>query len=147
MAVSATVGHPVFTSVKINRIQVWSPVQSQGNASTCSVLFPVADQSPPKEYSDSSMSTSFPAYVDCRPPPRAICGFWNDDSNNNTLFVITCPTGSIVDVSVSLVMRDGNTDSSQATLVGAVTGVVYYPDLDSLTKATGVLAAVGLTSL
>ncbi len=147
VATSATTGASIMESVKVNRIEVWSPPPSQGSAATCSILYPITNQAPSIEVSDTSISVSYPAHVVSVPPARSLCSFWNNANESSDLFTLSCPSGSIVDVWVSLILGDGNTNFVTATLVGANTGTVYYTCLDSLTNSSGKLKPVSLSIL
>lgn len=148
IATSSTVGTAIAQSARVRRVEIWSPVASQGSATTCSVLFPSATQSPAMEFSDSTMNVSYPAHVNVRPPKDALCSFWVNDNNDIRLFTITAPAGSIVDVYVDVILRDASGASgTTAVLVGATVGDMYYCCLDSSTNASGKLKPVSLTVL
>jgi hypothetical protein len=145
-ASTAILGHQLFECLKVNRIEIWSPPASQGAAVTCSVLFPAANQSQAREYTDTSVSVANPAHVVCTPPPLSLCAFWTSGFSGNTMFTLVAPPGSIIDLWVSLILNDP-VSSNTATLVGATVGGVYYCSLDSATKAGSIYQSVGLTSL
>jgi len=154
VATSAVLGHSIFQSVKVNRIEVWTPPPSQGSFATCSVLFPATTQSQAREYTDTTVSVTQPAHILCTPPPLSLCGFFTDGlaigGVANPLFTLTAPSGSIIDVWVSLVLNDGthpNDANTMATLVGATTGSLYFCSLDSSTSAGSIYTPVGLTTL
>jgi hypothetical protein len=73
MAVSATLGQALFSTVKVNQIEIWTPPASQGVATTCSVLFPKGYNSPAREITDTSVSVAIPAHVRVQPPQRSLC--------------------------------------------------------------------------
>jgi len=146
-ASTAILGYPIRQSVRVKRIEIWSPPASQGASVTCSVLFPSAQRSQAREYTDTSVSVAVPAHVVCEPPPESLCAFWTGvPTAGIPLFFITAPAGSIVDLWVGLVDNDANTVANTATLVGATIGGVYYCSLDSSTSAGSTLLPVGLTS-
>lgn len=152
LATSTTVGHTLWQGVRVNQIEIWTPPASQGAAATCSVAFPPASGigsfAMPREITDTTVSVSQPAHVITSPPPGSLCGFWQNGSASGALMTLTAPVGSIIDIWVSLVAKDGDTGytANTATLVGATVGAVYYTSLDSKTSAGSVYHPVGLTT-
>lgn len=147
-ATTAILGNPLFQSVKVNQIEIWTPPASQGAAVTCSVLFPSANNSPAREVSDTSVSVSQPSHVKVSPPPNSLCSFWQNGSSPSSLFTLTAPSGSIIDVWLSLVMKDGpgGFAANTAVLVSATVGTVYYCSLDSNTSAGSIYRPVSLAT-
>jgi len=123
----------IFGSIKVNRIKIWTPVASQGANATCSVLWSgtVTPFNQDREISDTSVSVSKPAHIDTRPPAKSLAAFWQTASTNN-LFIVTAPTGSIIDVSLSMVLQDEDSGSAPATVAVAsgTLGTQYYLSLD-----------------
>jgi len=80
---------------------------------------------------------------------ESLCSFWADGNGGTTLFTLIAPPGSIIDIFVSMVDRDGSVDVDQnpATLVGATVGSVYYCALDSETRVGALYLPIGLASL
>jgi hypothetical protein len=151
-ATTAILGYSLYQCVKVDKIEIWTPPASQGAAATCSVLFPGSSapaQGMTREYTDTTVSTARPAHVVCRPPPKSLGGFWQDGVNGDTLFTLVAPSGSIIDIWMSMVLADGARPASASTavLVGATIGNIYYCSLDSTTKAGSLYTAIGLASL
>jgi hypothetical protein len=145
LAATAILGYQIFQSVKVRMIEIWTPPASQGAAATCSVLFPVATNTQAREVSDTTVSVSQPAHVRCGPPANSLAGFWNG-TTGTTMFSLVAPPGSVIDVTISLVMGD-NSVSTSVVLVGATIGRVYYCALDSGTAAGSIYPPVSLTQL
>ncbi len=62
------------------------------------------------------------------------------------MFTIRCPSGSIVDLHLDLILLDGAPTAATALVnTGMTTGYMYYGDLDNTNVASGNLAPVGLT--
>jgi hypothetical protein len=134
-----------YGGVKVNRISIWTPPASQGAAATCAVSFTGGANTPDREFSDSTMSVARPAHVSCRPPRGALSSFWNNSTSAATvLFRLTAPAGSIIDVSVSLILFDDVAVLTQATSAVATgtLGAQYYLSLDS--NATHLFTPVSL---
>jgi len=154
VATSAVVGHSINQSVKVNKIEVWAPPASQGAFATCSILYPGTNQSQAREITDTSVSVTEPAHIVSTPPAKSLCSFWTNGAQvggaNDPLFTLTAPSGSIIDVWVSLILNDGvsaNDANVTATLVGATVGGLYYTSLDSTISAGSIYKPVGLTTL
>lgn len=143
---AGTTGTAIHQTVKVNQIEIWSPPASQGAAVTCSVLFPASINSPAREITDTTVSTAQPAHVVCSPPQKSLAGFWQEGVGN-TMFTLTAPAGSIIDIWLSLIIADGvQPTANTATLVGGTSGAIYYCSLDSSTAAGSVYKPVGLTT-
>jgi hypothetical protein len=148
-AATAVLGYPIRQSVRVARIEIWAPPASQGASVTCSVLFPPTARSQAREVTDTSVSVASPAHLVCGPPAESLCSFWSDGNSGATFFSLSAPPGSIIDVWISFVDRDGGADvaGTNATLVGATPGGVYYTALDSGTSAGALYKPIGLTTL
>jgi len=147
-ATTAVVGHPIRQTLKVNQVEIWSPPAAQGSAVTCSVLWPQSQRSQAREVTDTSVSVATPAHVRTGPPLESLASFWTDGNSGSTFFSLVAPSGSIIDLWVSLVDGDGPADAvaDTATLVGATVGSVYYCSLDSSTLAGSIYQPVGLTA-
>jgi len=141
---SGTSARGIFQTVKLNKIEIWTPPASQGAAVTCSILWPSSNNSPSREITDTSVSVSTPAHVQSSPAPLSLSGFWQNGNAGSTLVTLTAPPGSIIDVWVSLVLADPSS-AVTATLVGGTPGNISFCCLDSTTAATGIYTPVGLT--
>lgn len=145
-AVNTTV--TAFTSsVKVNRVSIWSPPASQGASATCSINWIGGLNSSDKEISDTTVSVAQPAHISSSPPPRSLAEFWNNGSNAAAnLFTLIAPIGSIIDVSVSQILFDEDSgDTSVDTAVAAaVFNKVYYLSLDP--NATHHYTPISLTT-
>jgi hypothetical protein len=97
------------------------------------------------EVSDTTVSTATPAHLKAIPPSNSVAGFWMLSSNNNNLFILTAPTGSIIDVDLDLIVQDDDAGGqTQITVATATLGAVYYLSLDP--NATHRYVPVSLTT-
>jgi hypothetical protein len=119
----------LYNSVRVNRVSIWSPPASQGATATCSVDWVGSANSPSREFSDTTVSVSTPAHVSCSPPPMSLASFWQIPSAS-ALFQVIAPTGSIIDVSMSLILQDDDATQAQSAVVTGVLGLSYYLSLD-----------------
>jgi len=126
---------PIAQAFRLKRVSIWSPPAAQGSNATAAVEFVggATGLYGNREFSDTSVSTSQPAYVSCRPPKDSAASMWQDPTvANNILFNITCGAGSIVDVEMDYILTDLN--GSNVTLLSAATaalGRMYYLALDN----------------
>lgn len=135
IATSATAAHPMVNAVKITKIELWA-MPSTTTATTVAVWFnsnltPYSSQT---EMSDSSTSTAEPAHLRVRPPQRSLAADWIQalaGTASQTIFAVTAPAGSILDVHIAGVLVDGAGQGGPSiTLVGATTGGGYYTAAD-----------------
>jgi len=117
-------------SVRINRVTMWTPPASQGATATCSVNWNGYQNSPDVEMSDTTVSVSRPARVSCVPPRGSLAAFWQT-VGTNTICTLVAPTGTIIDVDLSLILSDDDPGTAASTAVAtAAVGGIYYLSLD-----------------
>jgi len=122
-------------SVRIKSIEIWSPAPSQGTAATATVLWNqlsagVSNMST-VEVSDTSMSTAYPAHVKARPPKDTFAANWTSSASTTpNLMTLSIATGSIIDLSVEMIMGDTGASAPTATGVTGILGTIYYLPLD-----------------
>lgn len=149
---TATNGASIVGSVRIKEVEMWAPPASQGAATTCSILWIGASSSVPGasdiEYSDTSVSTAFPAHVRSRPPPKTLAGDFCQDNSTLAMFSLVAPSGTIVDVDMELMLNDGATvATSNFTVASGTAGLVFYAPLDADTAAAAKLQPISLSTL
>jgi hypothetical protein len=98
------------------------------------------------EVSDTSVSVMKPAHIVAIPPQSSLASFWQSPGiANNQLFNIVAPTGSIIDVHLSLILQDDDNGSAiTGTVATAVIGTTYYLAMDNV--ATHIYTPVSLTT-
>jgi hypothetical protein len=80
------------------------------------------------EVSDTSVSAAYPAHLLARPPKNSNAAFWQTNSGNS-IFVLTIPNDTVIDLSVDLVMSD-QTDVATQSASSAATSNQYFLALD-----------------
>jgi len=124
-------------AVRLKHIRVWSPPASQGAATTCSIEFIMGGSSSfsnTLEVSDTSISTAIPACVSTAPPVGSLASFWQlPAAADNQLFAIIAPVGAVIDVSLDLVLNDGDSAAQTRAVATAIVGSTYYLALDNST--------------
>jgi len=139
---------PLNSSVRLCQVEAWAPPASQGSSSTVSVFWVAgANQfGSRREVSDTTNSVSQPAHVVTGPPALSYGSFWQQPTSYNggyPLFELTCPSGTIVNIVVNLIMADGATSFEQAVTSSAY-GNIYYMCLDAV--ANNHLSPVSLST-
>jgi hypothetical protein len=133
----------VSDTFKIHRVSIWSPPASQGASATCEIEWSSSDNNRGSvEISDTSMSTAEPAHVSGVPPQGCLASFWTSSVQTSSLFDITCPAGSIIDIDVTHVLCDGIVGDQQGISTGAL-GTFFYMPLNATVET---LNPVSLTT-
>jgi len=143
MAVSTSQLNPINQVVRLKRVEIWAPTATSNVASTASVEWPGAGFNPSREFSDTSINVSEPAHVVAKPPIDALAQFWQ--AAGQAMFILTCPAGSVVDVTLQFIQLDGTASASSIAVTGATQGAIYYGYLDGDT--THLLTPVSLSSI
>lgn len=135
-----------YESVRLRQVEVWAPPASQGAAATVSVEW-LGANSPSIEISDTTLSVANNAHVRGSPPKSSLASFWQVVGTPSNLFVLTCPTGSVVDIQMDLVFVDRSTAvGTVGGLTTVVIGRVYFLALDQSFSSTHVLVPVSLNT-
>lgn len=132
----------IAKSVRIIAIRVWSPTATSTTGVTCSIEW-LSTNSPSIEVSDTSINVSEPAHINTSPPPLALAGFWQQTATTD-LFILSCPGGSVLDLTLQYVLNDQATASSTRTIATGTLGRQYYLALDGPT--TNLLVPVSLAT-
>ncbi len=123
----------IVNAVKLHSVEVWTPPASQGAAATVSLQWNSGAFAPDVEVSDTTISTAMPAHIKTSPPPGSSASFWMGESAANTMFTLTAPTGSIIDVDVTGVLADTQAALTSYTVAAGTLGAFYYLPLDGAT--------------
>ncbi len=144
MATTTTNQFRILQAVRVKRVQVWSQPVTLGTAATAVVVEWVGNQAPSTIHSDTSVGV-MPGYVSSRPPRDSSNRWWSISGSNEseTLFKITCPTGSIIDVSLTcrLIDDESATAAENGTGAASTVGTIYWNYLDGF--ASKAFAPVG----
>lgn len=134
---SATVPYDLFYMVKINRVKAWA-MNVVGSTESIQVCF---DGTTPGSLGDRVLHTASsmglePAFLSCAPRPKTLASMFQISSTNNA-FNLVCPTGTVIDISLSFKGDSfGTAVQAQNVSVGATVGVIAYRGLDGLAQAT-----------
>lgn len=136
VAATATSAYRIFTGVKINRISMWCANTAATAANTIQLEWTNSASiigSSSRMVTDTAVGTTNVAYITTKPPRGGNSADWiGNVAANTTLFEITCPQGTIIDVAISVTFADDETATAVSGAVAAATvGILYTRALDS----------------
>jgi hypothetical protein len=142
---SSTTAVPIAESFKISKLVVMTVGGT--NTSTVAVQWYAGANfaSSTIEVSDSSLSTTVPAYVVTRPPKGSISSFWVNGADSVPMFEISGGEVTYIDLHVSYVLADASFTPPTITLTSSPTpGELYYLALDG--PSSNILVPVSLVT-
>lgn len=135
VALTATTGVDLVTGFRIQNVEIWGPMAQALTPVTASIEYPGFQSSvgsPTKIKSDTSMGATEVAHVKYPPPPGSAQSFWQNQNTTNVFLQLNGPSGSIVDITMAVVLQDGEAPvAPTAAIAGATPGQVYIRALDS----------------
>jgi hypothetical protein len=144
---SATTGVDLYQAVRLNSVEVWA-IAALGTPATVLVVYDgatVGASGDQKTHTDTSMGVE-PAHLKARPDPLTQAGQFQP-SVANTAFFLECPSGSVIDVSMTFRQPvNGAAVALQNNLVGGTAGVIAYRGLDGKAGASTQLPVQGVLS-
>jgi len=125
----------VASTVKLHKITIWPATTSAGAGQQAEILW--SDLGGITK--DESKSRALPVGITAtdvvieRPPKETQAAFWQSSSGaSSNLFAITCPAGSIIDVSATWTLRNNISGVTQAGYASATLAAFYYGRLDGV---------------
>ncbi len=130
IAATTTEVVPWASTIRLRRVTIWPAVGSTAGIAdvtwaTDGTLF-VKDEF---RLTSIPQGVSIDKAVTSVPPKGTLGQFWQTASNTSTIFTISAPSGSIVDIVVDFTLSNEIAPTS-ITVVTAVLGQVYYLYLD-----------------
>jgi len=132
----------LFQQVRVRSVEMWA-VPALGTSTTvqCEFTNQVAGfAGDAKIHSDTSMGVQ-PAHVRCKPAARSGSAMFQFSQATNA-FVLTCPSGTVIDVELTFRGLPQLSTAAQNACVGAAAGAWYYRGLDGQAKAATVFPPV-----
>jgi hypothetical protein len=128
MATAANTIYPIFDSVKIHKATLWSSQQSTGVTNNVAIKWDSSYvNTNNREFISTTMSSAAPAMLVSKPPGDSLTGFWSAlGGGNQTLFLVSCPNGTIIDIHMSALMSDDEVLVPITTVSTVTAGSVYY---------------------
>jgi len=135
----------LITATRLKRVRVWGQPPALGATSTPIVVEWLGTNAPSTIHSDSPMGVDA-SHITTIPPVDSTASWWNISggaAENEVLFKITGPVGTIIDVDLSLRFADDEAavNAESGTGAAATVGRVYWNYLDGF--ASKMLAPVG----
>jgi len=136
IATSASVSTYLSVAFKIRRLVMWGPVATAGTPVTVAIkLLETANDfvTPPKTWTDTSVSYDHPAFIDWVPPKGSLVSKWHSSAQGDQIFLLSYPSGATVDFHFSYVLNDASGTINGPTLSGATVGLIYHKNAAGLT--------------
>jgi len=134
MVNAANSAYRIFSAVKLNRVEMWQVAGSGGNdyAANTMALYWSSNYAPASEISDTGNALNW-AHIVSSPSKNSIASFWSLTGSNESeeLFQVTAPTGSIIDIHVSVTLMDGQTAAQVVLTAAGAVGQLYGGYLDA----------------
>jgi hypothetical protein len=139
---SATTVSDLFQQVRVRSVEMWAvPVVGSAVSVQCEYRNQVAGfTGDSKIHTDTSMGVQ-PAHLRAKPAPRSGTALFQF-SQATPAFTLTCPSGTVVDVSLSFRGFPNLNTAAQQASVATTVGAWYFRGLDALPKATTVFVPV-----
>jgi hypothetical protein len=135
VATSSTVGITYIRALRIKKLRLLSPVQTQGTSVKIVFTPNGVDSSDnnfnslPLTYVDTSASIDVPAYLAFKPAIDTPLGSWHYALALNTseaLASIQCPQGTTMDIQFEFILNDQNIASNYTNTIAAATAGTLY---------------------
>jgi hypothetical protein len=133
MAATSVTAYTLQGAAKISEIELWGPPPTGSGDSTVSVEWKpsVYIGAPASIVSDTCLGSTFPSHVKTRPPKNSLAANWLL-TDGNEVMVLNAPTGSVVDLTITLTLASGLGIYPYAfTIVGGAAGQVFLAPLDN----------------
>jgi len=154
LATAATVGYSLVAATRVRSVEMW--YANENPASPQQLIIEGAPQSGAGNpyvgnASDlhivTSLGSSQVAYVKWKPKKLSSADVWisNNSSVTYTLFNLSAPAGTVIDLVVDVQMVDDEPALLGPALVGAVVGTVYNLSLDH--SSGGKIVPIGLNAI
>jgi hypothetical protein len=124
-------------SVRVLAVHLYCGTSASGTPATVTINLGAYGFNRNEEFVDTTINAAELASVHMRPPKNSLSSFWHTYASTDTLFVVTCPAGSIMDIDLEYIASD-NDPSTRASGINsgsATLGVIYYINLSA--SATG----------
>jgi hypothetical protein len=145
---STTTAADLFEAVRVNSVELWA-IAALGTPATVILSFDgttAGSQGDQKTHTDTSMGIE-PAHVKASPDRLTQAGQFQSTSTA-VAFILTCPAGTVIDVSMSYRQPVlGEVNATQNPVVGGVSGLIFYRGLDGKTTALTNIPVVGASSV
>ncbi len=146
-AVTVSSAYIIPFAFRVKSVEMWGyPTSGAGHAETIidwnSNPASGAGYSPGLSVEGISSNVSEPAYVKSSPPPNSYASWWHNVDDTNTLFKLTCPDGTILDIVFEYVVNDAELGIAAPSVSSATVGAIYHRQPDALFVIQGGLNTI-----
>lgn len=137
VAATTTQQYRLLTAIKIKRVRLWGQPVALGSQNSRVACEWVGYNAPSTIHSDTATGVR-PSFVDSVPPKDSSNAWWSISGVNDseTLFNVTGPTGTVIDVHLSVRFADNEVSApaENGTAAAASVGRVYWNYLDGFSS-------------
>lgn len=133
MAATSTSAYELCSAVRIKSLKIWGPMASDLSPVSVAIEYSATTSpaAPSEVRSDTSVGSTEAAQLSFPPPKGSIWSLWINGSGS-TVFYLTGPANSIVDLTLEQQLRcDQGVAAVSAAVSGATAGQVYVRALDN----------------
>jgi hypothetical protein len=149
VTVSAVTARSVFTSFKLTKVQIWSPATAAGETIS-EVLWATKGNNVRDDVKvNSTVGTANSGYFESKPPAKSFTSLWWDATDLTAqIFQIVCPSGSIVDLSLTGSLANSIAQPGTFAIASAgALGQYFNAALDQFTAGTHTMVPQGRSFL
>jgi hypothetical protein len=153
VATTAVLAYRIFDAVKLRKVEIWCANTVATASNTVEVEFLSSNpyySDDSKIFTKTAVGTSAVAHVVAKPNPKGMSSAWfSGASNSFTIFNISAPQGSIVDVYLSarLIDDEPHLPNAGITVAAATAGTFYGLYLDNDQGAAAVILPLGVNTV
>jgi hypothetical protein len=133
MATGTTTAYPIPYSTKIRRVRIWAAANALAASTTVNLEWNNASTgflSNNLVVSDTTVSSTIPAYISTRPPKNTEAAWWcagggGATGATNALFTVSCPGGALIRIDYDFTLNATEPASSSFTVAAATVGTVF----------------------
>jgi hypothetical protein len=137
VAATATNAYSIIGAARIKKIRIWSPIISAFTPQEVQIEWNGGLYSPSAIHSATSEGL-FPAKLETSPPHLSSPDLWSltagavsgTPNAGEILFSVSCPAGSVIQVSLALRLMDDEAAPTVFIIAGGTVGKTYYGYLD-----------------
>ncbi len=150
MATGATAAYQLISAFKINSVEMWGNTSAVGALGlTVSIDWAgttAGTYGSSSKQSDTVLGVARVPHLFSKPPAKSQVAEWQPSLGSAQLFTIFLQAGGVIDVNVSIILRDDTgVQAVSAAVAGATVGQMYYRCLDS--TSTNLLLPVSLPTI
>ncbi len=136
VATAATTSVHIAKAFRLRKIAVWFCATAAGTYTSACIDWASSTTldvfSPNSSLELSTMSIAEMVCLKGTPPKNSLVSFWVEPQETTGYITISCPAGSLIDMTVDYVINDAAAAVSGPTLSGATLGTMYHKNHPNL---------------